>query len=267
MKNISNAVAVIESNDKRLEEYEELLVRRDGLIKEADSYQICYIREFGDIIKENFELKLECIKKKKTISYCIRMINRGLNIETRRMLAEVEKEMTLYYAQLKEMIRENDAAKDSVRVGQYRLERAKKIYRRLAKLLHPDVNSKTMQNKNLQDIWIRIINAYRMSDVDELEDLEVLARKEMEELGENGYEVEYSDIEERIERVERQINDILNTEPYTYGELLKSDERISDLKNQMQEEYDDYKHYLEVLTKELSDMLREGGVKLVWKIK
>ena len=53
----------------------------------------------------------------------------------------------------------------------------------------------------------------------------------------------------------------------TYGELLKSDERISDLKNQMQEEYDDYKHYLEVLTKELSDMLREGGVKLVWKIK
>ncbi len=250
----------------RYEEYEELLVRRDQLFKEAGSYMTAYTAEFGDLITANFELKVECIKKKKTISYCRRRMNRGLAIDAERMQTEIEQEMQLYYVQLKEMIADTETAKKAENVGQYRYGRAKKIYRRLAKLIHPDINKKTMENEKLKELWMRIVIAYRHSNIDELDDLEVLVRKAMEELGEDGFEVELSDIEERIERVERQINDIITTEPYTYGEMLEHEEKKTSYREQLLAEHDDYQQYLENLTKTLDDMLREGGVKIVWKM-
>ena len=126
-------------NEKaRYEEYEELLVRRDQLFKEAGSLMTEYTAEFGDLITANFELKVECIKKKKTISYCRRRINRGLSIDTSRMQEEIDREMTLYYDKLKGMQEDSERAKKAKTVSEFRLSMAKKIYRRLAKLIqHP----------------------------------------------------------------------------------------------------------------------------------
>ena len=62
-------IELINNEQERYEEYEELLVRRDQLSKDAGSYLIVYTKEFGDMITANFELKIDCIKKKKTISY------------------------------------------------------------------------------------------------------------------------------------------------------------------------------------------------------
>ncbi|MBE5924693.1 MAG: hypothetical protein E7271_09550 [Lachnospiraceae bacterium] len=261
-----NEYTNLDNDQARYEEYEELLVRRDQLFKEAGSYMTGYTAEFGDLITANFELKIECIKKKKAISYCRRRINRGLGIDGNSMQAELDKEMNLYYVQLKGMIDDTENAKNAEKVGEYRYSRAKKIYRRLAKRLHPDINKKTNDNDILKEYWNRIVVAYHKSDIEELEDLEVLVRNTMEELGDVGFEIDYSDIEKRIERVERQINDIINTEPYIYGEILNSEERKEELKNNLQEEHDDYEQYLDTLSKSLDDMLREGGVEVIWKM-
>ena len=40
----------IELNDDLYSEYEELLLRRDQMNVEADSYLVAYTREFGDLI-------------------------------------------------------------------------------------------------------------------------------------------------------------------------------------------------------------------------
>ncbi len=249
-----------------LHEYEELLVRRDQLLKESGSYMTVYTAEFGDLIQENFELKIECIKKKKTISYCRRRMNRGLPIDTANMNDEIDKEMTLYYVQLKEMTDDIASAKKAESVGEYRFKRSKKIYRKLAKILHPDINSKTLENEELKDLWTRITNAYHSSDVDELDDLEVLVYKAIEELGEEGFEFDCSDLEDRIERVERQINEILTTEPYTYGDILNNDEKKAAHKDMLMEEHKDYEQYLESLTNTLNSMLQDGGTTIVWKM-
>lgn len=249
-----------------IEEYSELLVRRDQLQKEADSYLTSYTAEFGELITKNFEIKIECIKRKKMINYCRRRMNRGLTIDAARMNEEIEQEMQLYYVQLKNMIKDTESAKKAENVGQFRFNRAKKIYRRLAKLLHPDINKETMENETLKDLWTRIVKAYRTSNVDELDDLEVLVYKEMEAIGEEAFACEIEDIEEKIERVERQINDILTTEPYTYRETLCDEEKKEALKTQLEEEYEDYKKYLETLKETFEDMLCQGGANLVWEM-
>ena len=266
MSEANFSMDVIENNDRRIDEYEELLLKRDGLYRESGSYMTAYTKEFGDMITANFELKVECIKIKKTISYCRRRMNRGLAIDTDRMQAEIEQELTLYHAQLKEMIEENDRAKKAGTISEYRLNRAKKIYRRLTKLLHPDINKKIAEDENLRELWEKIAVAYQRTDVDALDDLEVLVHRAMDNLGEDNFELNLEDIEERIERIENQINEILTTEPYIYGELLNDEEKKQAHREQLQAEHDDYQQYLESLTKALEDMLNDGGVAFVWKM-
>lgn len=252
--------------EDRFEEYANLLTRRDQLLKDSVSYQICYTKEFGERLIANFELKLECIKFKKSISYCRRVLNRGQNINVNSMNEAVEKEMTLYKVQLGDMQRDLRAANNSVTVDAFRASRSKKIYRRLSKLIHPDVNAKTETNENLRELWERISDAYQHSNVDDLEDLEILVRKALEDLGDEGFEVDMEGIEERIEKIERQINDIITSEPYTYKDILESKEKTEGLRNQLDEEHKDYEEYLETLKKALNEILLGKGINTTWEM-
>ena len=266
MRGANFSLERVENDNTRVNDYEELLLKRDQLLRESGSYMTAYTQKFGDMITANFELKVECIKKKKTISYCRRRMNRGLAIDTNRVQAEIDREMTLYYTQLKRMADDNERAKKAGTISEFRLSRAKKIYRRLTKILHPDINRKTTEDESLRELWEKVVEAYQRSDADALDDLEVLVRRAMETKGDDSFELNLDDIDERIERVENQINEILTTEPYIYGELLNDEEKKQAHKEQLQAEHDDYEQYLESLSKTLDDMLREGGVTLVWQM-
>lgn len=266
MKKNDNLAPELIAEEGGFDEYAELLARRDQLIKECSSIQLCYTKEFGKQLIENFELKLECIKLKKSISYCRRVLNRGQNINVNSMNEAVEQEITLYKLQLGDMKSDLRAAEGSVTVDAFRLSRSKKIYRRLSKLIHPDVNSKTETNEQLRELWEKISEAYQHSNVDDLEDLEILVKIALEDLGNEGIEIELDDLEERIERVEKQINDIVSSEPYIFSEILESKEKTESFHNQLSEEYKDYETYLETLKKALEELLIGNGFNTTWEL-
>lgn len=254
------------TNQNLLDEYSSLLLRRDHLFRDAGSYQVMYTAEFGELIAANLELKVACIKEKKTISYCRRRMNRGLAIDVERMQGEIEKEMTLYREQLDEMLGDVERAKAAKTIGQFESSRSKRIYRKLAKLLHPDIFPAVNEDEELRDLWQRIVEAYYRCDVDALEELEIVARAKLKEYGADEWEVEADNLEERIERVERQINDILTTEPYTYCELLHDESKKKAHREELQAEHDEYEAYLAELKKTLEAMLSEGGIKILWNM-
>lgn len=256
----------IATNQNLIDEYSDLLLRRDHLYRAAGSYQVMYTAEFGELIAANFELKVACIKEKKTISYCRRRMNRGLAIDVERMQSEIEEEMTLYRNQLDEMNAEVKQAKDAKTIGQFELSRLKRIYRKLAKMLHPDVFPQVNEDEELKDLWQRIKDAYFRCDVEALEELEFAARAKIKEYGVDAWEVEADNLEERISRVEMQINDILSTEPYTYCELLHDEAKKKAHREQLQAEHDEYEEYLAELKKTLEAMLSEGGIKILWNM-
>ena len=259
-------VKVMESTEKRYAEYEELLIKRDLLAREAGSILTAYTKEFGDQINANFELKIRCIKTKKAISYCHRMMNRGLSVNVDLMNEALEKEMKLYNDQLQDMLKSTESAKNSKLINEFQLSRAKKIYRRLAKILHPDMNSATKDNKKLNDLWDRIYQAYLRSDADELENLEALVRRVMEDLGSAGIDYNADNLEERIERIENQINDFISSEPYIYKEYLIDDEKKANYRAQLEDEHTEYEEYLVTLTNALNDLLKQGGVTITWQM-
>lgn len=254
------------TNQNLLDEYSSLLLRRDHLFRDAGSYQVMYTVEFGELIAANLELKVACIKEKKTISYCRRRMNRGLAIDVGRMHDEIDEEMTLYRKELDEMLGDVERAKSAKTIGQYEQSRSKRIYRKLAKLLHPDIFPQVDEDEELKDLWLRITKAYHCCDIDALEELEIVARTKLKEYGADEWEVEADNLEERIERVERQINDILTTEPYTYCELLHDESKKKAHREELQAEHDEYEAYLAELKKTLEAMLNEGAVRLLWNV-
>ena len=84
--------------------YEELLIKRDQLYKEAGGIQILYTKEFGDLITKVFEEKIECIKKKKAIEYCQAITNKGGFIDKDDLASYLDKNMALYKTLLHQKI-------------------------------------------------------------------------------------------------------------------------------------------------------------------
>lgn len=86
--------------------YQELLIKRDAMKKEADVMATEFIRVFGNLINKSFILKIECIRLKKAIAFCEAKRNRHLPIIADALDVYLKDEMTNYYDQLDQMIKE-----------------------------------------------------------------------------------------------------------------------------------------------------------------
>ena len=253
---------LIRSNDSKYTEYEDLLLKRDQLEKEAEQIWIVYQQLFGQLMTELFEEKIECIKNKKIIAYYQMAINHGGKIDAKSMQDHIDKEMTSYYIELRQMLKEKEEAEKAGHSTPYEVKRAKELYRRLAKLLHPDLNPFTDSDKKLQELWVRVRIAYGANDVRGLTELEVLVRNALRELGIEGSRAEIPDIEGKIVAVREEIEEICTTEPYTYGALIEDGEAIEKKKKELCDELEEYKRYRKELSNIILNMLQGGELEI-----
>lgn len=252
--------------DNMREQYEDLLVKRDQLQKEANSIRISYNQEFGDLLLQAFEMKIACIREKKRIGYAQAMVNRGESVDTDAVNALSDGEMTHYYMELKEMASEMQRAKKCKTASDYEFEQSKAIYRRLAKMMHPDVHPEAMEISELADLWEQIRGAYLSNNPMKLEELEVLAGRFLSKYGIAEYNVEIVDIENKIAGLEKQINTIIGSEPYTFNDLLCDEGRVQAKKNQLTAEIREYASYYQELQEIFAGLLSKGGFTLRWQM-
>ena len=168
---------IIKTGDTAIGEYEEVLLRRDNLRKEAEQYHMAYIREFGDLITKAFEQKVECIRKKKMIAYCQRQVNMGKKNEGARLDTYIETEMAEYREELESMAKDVRAAKNSKKISPGEVMKIKKTYHGLAKKIHPDLHPELKEDERLKAYWQRIMIAYNYNQLKDLEELERLLLK------------------------------------------------------------------------------------------
>ena len=245
--------------------YEELLTKRDELRKKAFQYYRAYIREFGDLMLEVFQIKIECIKKKKTIEFYQRALNQGGVIDRDALDDYLVKEMAEYQKQLNDMIKDNEASKDFDTISEIELLKIKSIYRKLAKLIHPDINPMTYENEDLMDLWNRIVIAYQCNELKEIQELEVLTHKVLEQLGVDELEIDIPDISIKIDEVLKEIHDIETTNPYMYRFLLDDPKAIQEKKDSLKQELEEYQDYANELDKVIEEMV-SGGMSIVWQM-
>ncbi len=254
----------VRTDNGQYEKYEELLLKRDRVVKEAESINIAYLREFGDLMIELIGLMIECIKKEKMISCCENLISLGEEIYVEDIQPMIDIFVADYDAELQDMIRDKEIADRSTTTPPDKVERAKWIYGKLAMALHPDFNNLTLENEEFHALWERIVAAYRANDDDELINLVYTVRDMLIENGEELEVPEINDLDERIADLEAEINEVITSEPYTYLELLMSPERTAEKKHILHQLIDEQKEYSSELTTTLDDLLSEGGSSITW---
>lgn len=236
-----NDVVLVENDVYR--RYEELLIRKDVLKKEAVQMEINYIKEFGDLIAKNFETKIACIEKKKIIAYCQSIINKGGTIDVDQMEDYISIIMKDYYLELQRILDDNHNAASGSSVSEYEFRKIKKIYYAIARLIHPDMNPSLKDDETINDLWNRTVIAYDCNQMKELEELQVLVNQYLESINYKHDDVAIENIEEKIFALNEEIDRIINNDPYTYKYLLADKEAVRDKKNDLNNEIEDYKKY------------------------
>lgn len=233
-------------NKSLLDKYKSLILERDDVKKDAFNYQEKYYRTFGEYIKTSFSLKVDCIRLKKKIGYCQLCINQQKEITEDALNTYIAEVMQAYDAELRNIIAHVNASKNSKSISNEDYSKIKKIYRKIVKLIHPDMNPELFKNPRIQELWNRLSIAYECNDLEELENIEVLIAEEIENKDLN---IEVENLEQRIKKLEEEIQNIKNTNPYQYKYLLDdSEEEISRFKK----EIEDYTNYQKELEKILS---------------
>ena len=267
------------------QEYEKLLFERDRVKKEADNYLRLYIHEFGELITELFRKKISCIEKKKMIGYCQMAVNYGklICIEKKKMIGYcqmavnygklidiqemnrfIENEMSDYQQQLNDMIENNKTCKNLDTISQNEYLKIKSLYRKIAKKIHPDLNSVTENNPALSELWMGVMNAYHRNDLEALERLEVQINSVLRETGISADETDIPDIEDKIQALENEIETILSTDPYQYKFILDDKELVKEKKEELSKEIEIYSNYENQL-KDILKSLIERGAKFTWE--
>ena len=260
-------MSLIKVQDSKYEEYEKLLFERDQIRKEAENIWIRYIKEFGQLITDVYEKKIECIKLKKTIAYCQRAKNSGTTVDIREMRKHLEKEMSGYYVKMKQMVSDNEMCKKVGIATAYEAKRAKELYHRIAKLIHPDIYPETDRSEKLREMWDRTVLAYNGNDVKELSELEVMIKLIVKDAGKEDIVIDIPDIEERKAEIKKEIDEIKSTDPYIYIYLLENEHEKLEFKSSLERELEEYEKYRNELEKVLNDLLNDGGTVLEWEMR
>ena len=234
--------------------YEELLLQRDQLEKEAEGYRMEYTREFGELITEAFKAKIECIGIKKAITYCQTKKNRGEELDPEAMKNYLETHMAAYYSQLNDLISEHNMAKSGKPISPNQVSEIKKLYRKITKMLHPDISPLTSHHPELMEMFQDAVVAYKCNDLKRLQELDVLIAKTLDELGIEHVDIVIPNVEERIAELEEEIARILSTEPYIYKDLLTDAFKVEEKKKALEKELEDYKKYMTELQQLLDEL-------------
>ena len=156
--------------------------------------------------------------------------------------------MSTYREKLKGMVDDYRKAKSGFKTpASYALIVAS-LYKKIAKKIHPDVHPETARNKALLELWYRVATAYQNNNLKELEACEILLNVVLKQLGEDVAPVCVPDVDQRIQELEREINEILSTDPYQYKYLLEDATLVEEKKESLRreiEEYDAYKKQLD----------------------
>lgn len=253
----------IKEYDLNYDLFNELLIKKAEIKKERYQLYISYIKEFGELINQSFESKIECIKKKKLIEYYQAMINKNMNIDPNKAEKYMNSIMSSYYKELEEMKKEYVFSKSFKICSPEEVKEVKKTYRKLAKLIHPDMNKIYISDLKIQEFWIDVCNAYNNNNLEEIQELEIAICKYLSDQGYDCKTIDINDIETKINSLEKEIEDLINSNPYLYKALLSDEDEVIKKKQELNDEIIDSKEYLQTLDQELDDILRNNDINFV----
>lgn len=241
--------------NKLREHYENLILQRDRLEKEAEQYRMEFFREFGELITDTFQVRVDCIALKKSIAFCQAKRNAEEEIDPISMQEFIDLIMMAYKTQMEELLSLTEAGKTMTSISVLEVEEIKRIYRRIAKRLHPDICPLTAEEPELMEQFQKALSAYRRNDLKALREAEALINRFLKERGIELEPLEIEDLPEKIADLEMEIAQIIESEPYIYKTLLEDPDAIEKKRSELEAEKEEYLNYKKELQAHLESLL------------
>ena len=229
-------------------------------LKEATSIRIDYTEKIGQYECENYELYLYLEEIKYKIQRVQAHLNRGEKIDMEAIEEEVADILKAYYEKLSHMrinVAEMVGFNNGTEVGIDQIAKIKRIYRKLMKILHPDVLDPELGLD--EGLWEKVQDAYKRNDLDTLIMIDDLVGETVLTPLEEKEESELIEMKERLElaikRYEMKLVEIKKRFPFTEVEHLKNDSWIRARQNELKKSISEYKKSIIILEAALKKLL------------
>ena len=254
-----------QQHDLLREEYIKLMNDKDVLLQWGKpQLEAVYAIRIGYLQIEKLQLQLRIRALKRKIEMVQAAINRNEPIDINMVEITVAAELAEAEARIM-----NEAAK--VEQAKFLLshldspERSaelRKLYKQLAKQLHPDVNPEL--TKEQQHIWHLVKDAYETGDLEKLKALQVVYEKEIKAASEQALEFSEEDLQLKIEVLKEgikvlneQLTAIRNEFPFTMEKQIKDEEWVAEQSETVNKELEELKEYEAELTQQYTDLIQQ----------
>lgn len=210
--------------------------------------------------------RLQAQLRIKALQLKIERLNSCLNLELKIDLTQIELEVAAMLAGAEARIMLDTAKIESAKQllshldSPERTGNLRKVYRELAKQLHPDVNHE-LTREQIQ-LWQVIKEAYENGDLEKLKAMQIVYEKELAQttsaetvLTEDQITLRLALLKEGIKVLQEQIIETKQIFPFTIEANIKDDEWVDRETIKLKEELDSLKVYEEELTLQYQNMI------------
>jgi len=203
----------------------ELISKRDHLlVTKKGNLEALYTLKIGRYEYKLMETECEVARLKRKIELIQVKVNRGKDIDLEEVEKVLDKEYREWEQKIKDMVERVKKADSRLKslLSSEDSRLLQKLYRKLVKLLHPDINQDAGKEENI--LWQRLQDAYRNGDLEEIKliDLLVGQKDKVVELDtEEKLDKVITDYGEKIRKLSDEIVNILSSFPFDIEEKLK----------------------------------------------
>jgi hypothetical protein len=216
----------------------DLLTTTVGPNLEAD-----YLLQIGGRQVEFFRLQIECRRLRRMIEMAMAETNRGRAPDPEGIARALAEEFALWEAQVRaraEAVREAGERMKHLLSPQDSAE-LRRIYRLLARRLHPDLNPQ--QEDHHRALWIRTTDCHRRGDLAGLQALLLFLEGESGELPPatslDTLTAERDRLARSVVHLQGAITALRQTHPFTLEELLADPARVEELRQDIRRQMDE----------------------------
>jgi len=223
-----------------------------------------YMSIIGSSKLELLYLEFESRRLKRKIELMQICYNIGKAVNLDEIEEQLDAELKEWQIKLNDYLYEVNNAKMSVEILKYSEDNIelKKLFRKLSKLIHPDINPDLPEKYQL--LWLRVYEAYKKCDLDELKTLETLIELDDFQIAVVETEDKLSKLKSRLENsishYISKIEKVKDTHPYTLINIINNKELMEKQLNEIEQKKSTFQEQIIKYKSIINNMELSGNV-------